>query len=353
MRPVAGEERVLADHRAGADGEQVGAHRHGPGEDHDAPADLRAQRPQVEQVQRGAGEQRTSGLALDQRLDDPEADVRQAPDADLPGLPPADQHPLGHDRQQCAGSEEQRAADDHRPQVGRRARRSRPRSSRSRRPRPVPASVGVPEEDQQLQRPAEDVLPGAGWRHRARPGPAAGPGATWHRTRPAPGRGRPERRGQAVDRGVLVDVLHRHRRQVGPLPHPGAELGHHQRVGAQVVEEVRCRPAPLDPHDAGQHLGERPLERAAVAGHWAGRPAAPPPGGYRGVLVDVLHRHRRQVVPLPHPGAELGHHQRVGTQVVEEVRIDRHPLDVHDARQHLGKGPREAGRRAGAPSLDD
>ena len=50
--PVAGEERVLADHRAVADGEQVGAHGHVREKDHDAAPDLRAQRPQVERVER-------------------------------------------------------------------------------------------------------------------------------------------------------------------------------------------------------------------------------------------------------------------------------------------------------------
>src|SRR5439155_16741293 len=53
MRPVALEERLLADDRPRADGEQIGAHRYAPGEDHDARADLRAERPQVEHVEGG------------------------------------------------------------------------------------------------------------------------------------------------------------------------------------------------------------------------------------------------------------------------------------------------------------
>ena len=59
--PVAGEERVLADDRAVADGEQVGAHGHVPGEDRDAAPDLRAQRPQIER--RTAANRRTAGPA--------------------------------------------------------------------------------------------------------------------------------------------------------------------------------------------------------------------------------------------------------------------------------------------------
>ena len=113
--PVAGEERVLADDRAVADGEQVGAHGHGAGEDRDAPADLRAQRPQVERVERRAGEQ-DQRVRPDQRLDEPEPEVGQAPDRGSPRLPPADQHPLGHDRQQ-AQRDEAAAAEHDRPQV--------------------------------------------------------------------------------------------------------------------------------------------------------------------------------------------------------------------------------------------
>ena len=65
----------------------------------------------------------------------------------------------------------------------------------------------------------------------------------------------------------------------------------------------------------------------------------------RRVPVDVLDRHRRQVVPLAHPGAEPRHHHRVRTQVVEEVRVDRHLLDVQHARQHLGQRRSPRGRR--------
>ena len=39
------------------------------------------------------------------------------------------------------------------------------------------------------------------------------------------------------------------------------------------------------------------------------------------------------------PGAEPGHHHRVGAQVVEEVAVDRHPLDVHHLSQYVGEDP--------------
>ena len=52
--PVAVEVAVFADHAARADGQQVGAHRHVIGEDLHTGADLGAQRPQVQHVERGA-----------------------------------------------------------------------------------------------------------------------------------------------------------------------------------------------------------------------------------------------------------------------------------------------------------
>ena len=125
---------------------------------------------------------------------------------------------------------------------------------------------------------------------------------------------------------MLVDVRHRHRGQVGLFAHSGAEAGHEHGVGAEVVEEVarrprrarcpRCRPAP-------------PRSVARTRREWSGRCQRGGGAGRRGrgplsdsdrrVLVDVRHRHRRQVGPLAHPGAEAGHQHRVGAEVVEEV----------------------------------
>src|SRR5207253_9743397 len=92
--PVAEEERLPADHRPGADGEQIGAHRHTPGEDRDARPDFRAQRPEIKRVEGRANEQKGARVRSDQGLDDPEADVYENPDADLLGLRTTDEDPL-------------------------------------------------------------------------------------------------------------------------------------------------------------------------------------------------------------------------------------------------------------------
>ena len=70
---------------------------------------------------------------------------------------------------------------------------------------------------------------------------------------------RAQRRGQGSDGGVLVDVLHRHRRQIRPLPHPGTELRHHQGISTQIIEEMTAHRYPVDLQDAGQYLGKRPF----------------------------------------------------------------------------------------------
>ena len=76
---------------------RVGADGHVRGEDHHATPNLRAQRPQVEVEQRRTGEEHNR-VPPDQRLDNPESDVRQTPDADLLRLPATDQDPLRQDR---------------------------------------------------------------------------------------------------------------------------------------------------------------------------------------------------------------------------------------------------------------
>ncbi len=113
--PVAREERVLADDGPVTDGEQVGADGQVPGEDHHIAPDLRSQRPQVEHVDRRPGEQ-DQRVGSDQGLDDPEAEVGQAPDADLFPFPPADEDPLRQDRK-GAEHDEGHGADEHRSQV--------------------------------------------------------------------------------------------------------------------------------------------------------------------------------------------------------------------------------------------
>src|SRR5205814_4675749 len=108
LRPVALQHRFLADHRPCADGQQIGAHRHAPGEDHDAGPDSRAQRPQVKEVHGRADEHAGGRARSDERLDDPEPEVSEAPQADVLALPTADEHPLRRDRN-AAGKEESRA----------------------------------------------------------------------------------------------------------------------------------------------------------------------------------------------------------------------------------------------------
>src|SRR5438477_2935953 len=68
--------------------------------------------------------------------------------------------------------------------------------------------------------------------------------------------------------------------------------------------------------------------------------------------IDVLHRYRRQGSALPHSRAEMGHHQRVGTELIKEVAIDRHAVDAQDVSEHLGEDAFGAGRRGAAPILD-
>src|SRR5207302_5582098 len=149
----------------------------------------------------------------DQGLDDPEADVCEAPDADLLGLPTADEQPLRRDRN-GAHNEESHAAEQDQPQVTLDPLRSRhdPLVALD---AGEHAKVGIPEVKQGLQRSAEDVLPSA-CRCRQlerccnrRPGRA--------------GRDVRDRRCQASDRRMRVDVLHRYRRQVSALPHSRAE----------------------------------------------------------------------------------------------------------------------------------
>src|SRR6058998_3166765 len=98
LRAVTLEEGLPADDRARADGEQIGAYRNSPGEDRDARADLRAERPQIQRVHRRTDEQEGARVRPDQGLDEPETDIRKAPETDLPGLPATDEHPFRQDR---------------------------------------------------------------------------------------------------------------------------------------------------------------------------------------------------------------------------------------------------------------
>ena len=114
--PVAVEARLSADHCSCADCEQVRAHRYLPGEDHGTGPHLRAQRPQVEPIQRRSDEQIDARVRPDQGLHDPEADVRKAPQTDLLGLPTTDEQPLRYDRY-GAHDEEPHTAENDQPQI--------------------------------------------------------------------------------------------------------------------------------------------------------------------------------------------------------------------------------------------
>ena len=204
-----------------------------------------------------------------------------------------------------------------------------------------------------LRRRGRQVRDGRGDR-RERAGHARRSGRCDDGDRPH-GRGsRREDGSQVADRRMPVDILDRHRRQVVPLANPGAEPRHHHRVRTQVVEEVRVGRHLLHTQHAREHLGERLSNR--LGGRLGGRSRGGGDDSFRGgcqcagqaddrrMPVDILDRHRRQVVPLANPGAEPRHHHRVRTQVVEEVCIDRHLLGAQDPRQHLGQCDRHRGR---------
>ena len=150
--PVTVEDRFPADHGPCADREEVGAYRHAPGEDHDAGPDFRAQSPQIEQVHGRTYEHAGGRARSDERLDDPEADVSEAPQADPLRLPTADEHPLRRDRN-GADKEESRATRKYRSQTsldGTRAGRDPPVA----RGDADYGEIGVGEEKEGLQRSA-------------------------------------------------------------------------------------------------------------------------------------------------------------------------------------------------------
>ena len=78
-------------------------------------ADFRAQRPQVKYIERRTDEQ-DHWIQPDQRLDEPEAEVRKAPNADLLRLPAPDEQPLQEDGKDSR-AEKYPAASQHRPDI--------------------------------------------------------------------------------------------------------------------------------------------------------------------------------------------------------------------------------------------
>ena len=246
MCPVAEEDRLPADHRPCADRQQIRAHWYAPGEDRDPRPDFRAQRPQIEPVQGRTDEQKGARVRPDQGLDDPEADVCETPDTDALGLPTTDEDPLRRDGNR-AHDEEHRAAEYDEPDVHLETARSRGD--------PVVAGaasehgdVAISEVKQGLQRSAEDVFPRARRCRRL--------DRCRNRRLGRSGRYVRERGCQASDRRMPVDVPHRYRRQVPSLPHPRAEMRHHQRVSAEFIEEVALDGQAVDAQDVSQHFAE-------------------------------------------------------------------------------------------------
>src|SRR5262249_34838693 len=113
------------------------------------------------------------------------------------------------------------------------------------------AEVRVSEVEQDLEDPAEHVLPrarrGRRLRHYGRGRLARG------------GRDIRQRRCQASDRRLPANVLHGYRPEVPSLPDLRAEVGQHQGVSAQFIKEVALDGQAIDAQDVGQDFGESAL----------------------------------------------------------------------------------------------
>ncbi|MFC6064150.1 hypothetical protein [Streptomyces ochraceiscleroticus] len=59
------------------------------------------------------------------------------------------------------------------------------------------------------------------------------------------------------------------------------------------------------------------------------------------------------MILFPDAGTELSHQQGVGAQIVEEVTVDRHSVDMYDACHDLGEGIFDGNRRITPLSLCD
>ena len=100
-----------------------------------------------------------------------------------------------------------------------------------------------------------------------------------------------------------------------------------QRAAQRQYRGVPGRPRPAPPQAAPGPVPAPARRRPGPPVRERGGQAA-----HRRVQVDVLHRHRRQAAALADRGVEPGHQQRAGAEVVEEMAVDRDPLDVQDAR---------------------
>ena len=200
-----------------------------------------------------------SGFARRISLDEPEPQVRTPHSGISPRLPPADQQPLRGDRQQrtARGTAADRTPPAQ-PDVDHPGARRRPPQADE---QDAPRQQARARKSTAAAAPHSDV---AQWRPER-----VGTGVRRRGRRGAPCRAvrRGERRERA-SRWVQVDVLHRDRRQRGPLPHLGGEPRQEQRVRAEVVEEVGGRPRPgpgrgrrRAPAASTASVGRRPARR--------------------------------------------------------------------------------------------
>ena len=143
---------------------------------------------------------------------------------------------------------------------------------------------------QQLPRAAHDVRQHADGRHRGRLGHG-------HRRRRRLAVW--QRRGERSDGRILVDVLHRDGGQAAGLADLGGEVREHQRIRAQVVEEVALHRDLVQPDDLGQRLGQHGFGRGrrGDVGLGRGAAAAPPRRGQR-LPVRLAAGHHRDLGEL-------------------------------------------------------
>ena len=108
------------------------------------------------------------------------------------------------------------------------------------------------------------------------------------------GRQRIDMLGELFDCGILIDVLHGHRRNFQPLADLGAKASHQQRVRAEVLEEIVFDGHALDLHDLGERVCEHLLGLGVGSDELAARCGEARPLGRGQVLAIrlVVRRHR-------------------------------------------------------------
>ncbi len=330
---VAQDHGFLAQDRILADGDEVGADGHGPAFDGGAAAKTRAEQAKIEAVERTAAEQH-DGSRADQRLDHPEPIVAQPPDREAFRLPAPDQQPLH-------GHGEARHAEEH---GGRQHGASQVKLNRIVQHviDPVEARIENPEAEIAVKAVESEL------------GRTAGPvGEVRGVVRQARLLGKGDVLLRAVqvacecrDRRVHVNVAHR---GAGPFlarAQPGAEAGHQQGIGAEIIEEMILDIDVVHLQDIAQRLRHEALlvgggqDRLALAAE----PQARGLGKLARVhLVGHGHRQRRQLLQ------ESGNHiigkalaqclGQIGAQDCIHARFQRVIADeLHTAGFHFPGG---------------